>query len=135
MRIAKDACRPKVVVVDDDADFLTLEEHWLKPKFDVTCLTGGMTTSDEIAALEPDLLVMDIHMPGRSGFEICRELHGQRALKDLPVIFLTASKSDKDFIRYLDLSGCRYMMKPVSGQELKEAVSEQLNVQMAGYQA
>lgn len=128
----KEVCRPRVVVVDDEVDFLKLVERWLKPKFDVTCLSGGVDTSEEIASLDPDLLIMDIHMPERDGFQICRRLRGQAGFEDLPVIFLTGSKSDKDFVHYLDFGGCRYMTKPVTGKELKEAVTEQLGLQMVG---
>ena len=127
-----DVCRPRVVVVDDEVDFLKLVERWLKPKFDVTCLSGGADTSEEIAALDPDLLIMDIHMPERNGFQICKQLRGMAGFEDLPVIFLTGSKSDKDFVHYLDFGGCRYMTKPVTGKELKEAVAEQLGLPMVG---
>ena len=127
-----DGSRPRVVVVDDEVDFLKLIERWLKTKYDVTSLTGGDGTGAEIAALDPDLLIMDIHMPQSNGFQICRQLRGQAGFADLPVIFLTGSKSDRDFVNYLDFGGCRYMTKPITGKELREAVAEQLGLTTAG---
>ena len=82
-----DGSRPRVVVVDDEVDFLKLIERWLKTKYDVPSLT---------------------------------------------VIFLTGSKSDRDFVNYLDFGGCRYMTKPITGKELREAVAEQLGLTTAG---
>lgn len=128
----EEVCRPRVVVVDDEADFLKLIERWLKPRFEVTCLLGGASTGEEIAALDPDLLIMDIHMPDGNGFQICRQLREQTGFEGLPVIFLTGSTSDRDFVQYLDFEGCRYMTKPISGKELREAVAEELGLQMVG---
>lgn len=132
MTVENDVCRPRIVVVDDEADFLSLVERWLKSKYDVTCLSGGAQTSEEIASLDPDLLIMDIHMPERGGFQICKQLRGQAGFEDLPVIFLTGSTSDRDFVQYLDFGGCRYLTKPITGKELREAVSEQLGLSMVG---
>lgn len=131
MTVQKDVCRPKVVVVDDEVDFLKMMERWLKPKYDVTYLSGGQDTCEDIAALDPDIVIMDIHMPGRGGFQICRELRKQAGFEDLPVIFLTGSKSDRDFVQYLEFGGCRYMVKPITGKELKDAVAEQLGFEIA----
>ena len=128
----KEVCRPRVVAVDDDAGFLMLIRRWLESKYEVTTLTGGGDAGAEIAALDPDLLIMDVHMPERGGFQLSRQLRTQTGFEDLPVIFLTGSKSDRDFLLYLDFAGCRYMTKPVSGQELREAVAEELGLQMVG---
>ncbi|HAZ09459.1 MAG TPA: hypothetical protein DCZ01_13300 [Elusimicrobia bacterium] len=128
-----DVCRPRVVVVDDEVDFLRLVEHWLKPKFAVTCLTGGVDTCEEVTALEPDLVIMDIHMPERGGFPISRQLRNTSGFEDLPVIFLTGSKDEKDFIHYLDFGGgCRFLTKPITGKALRKAVSEELGLEMVG---
>ena len=132
MTMASEMCRPTVVVVDDDADFLELVARWLKPQYNVVCLPGGVDASTNIAALNADLLIMDIHMPGCGGFDISRQLRAQNGYEDLPVIFLTGSKSPRDAARYLDFNGCRYMLKPITGKQLRDAVSEQVGMKMVG---
>ena len=123
---------PQVVIVDDEVNFLKLVDHWLKSRYEVTCLTGGEDVVDSIAALAPDLLILDIHLPEGSGFEICRRLRKRPGFEDLPVIFLTGSKTDRDFLLYLEFGGCRYMTKPVTGRELCEAISEELGLKAVG---
>lgn len=132
MAVKKEVCRPKVVVVDDEVDFLKLIERWLKPRYQVTCLSGGQDTCEAIAALDPDILIMDIHMPGIGGFDISRQLRAQTGFEDIPVIFLTGSKSDRDVVQYLDFKNSRYMMKPITREELQEAVADQLGFELAG---
>lgn len=132
MIIGNEECRPTVVLVDDEVDYLKLMERWLKPKFNVTCLTGGVDASVNIVALNPDLVIMDVNMPECGGFKISRQLRGQTGFEDLPVIFVTGSKSVKHVAQSLHFSGCRYMLKPLTRKELNNAVSELLGLQMVG---
>lgn len=120
--------RRKIVVVDDEPDFLRLVESWLKPSYQVTCLTGAKGAAARIRAIKPDLALIDIHLVDGSGFEICRELRSQPGFEDLPVVFLTGSKTDEDFLQHLESGGTRYLTKPIGRRALLEALEEQLVV-------
>jgi CheY-like chemotaxis protein len=118
--------------VDDEQDLLRVISRWLEPDYNVTCLPGGTDSCAAIAALNPDLVIMDIHMPGCNGFKISRQLRDECGFEDLPVIFLTGSKSESDMAKYLHFKGCRYMLKPITGRLLRDAVAEQLGMLMVG---
>jgi CheY-like chemotaxis protein len=117
--------KPRIVVVDDAPDFLRLVERWLRDEYDVACLPGGTAIVQEIHVLEPDLVLLDAHMPGVDGFEICRRLRSEGNL-DLPVLFLTGSETDEDFLLHLQSGGSRYLTKPITRKELLSALTEQL---------
>jgi DNA-binding response OmpR family regulator len=129
MRTTKNEDRPKIVVVDDEPDFLTIVESWLKPAYDVTVFSHCDGLVEAIQALKPDLVLLDVHMPEESGFTICRELRAVPGLENLPVIFLTGSKTDEDFLLHLETGGSRYLTKPIGRRALLEALSEQLRGQ------
>jgi CheY-like chemotaxis protein len=127
MRIkTKNADRPKVVVVDDESDFLTIVDGWLNPYYDVTVFSHCDGLVEAISALKPDLVLLDVHMPEESGFSICRRLRSAPDLENLPVIFLTGSQTDEDFLLHLETGGSRYLTKPIVRRALLEALSEQL---------
>ena len=114
---------PVVVLIDDEPDFLTLARGWLAPRFDVTTLDQGEDAVEVLVGLEPDLVVLDVNMEP-DGFTLARRIRAQRELADVPVLFLTASKSDADFIRNLDVGGTAYLTKPVSKKALVAMVAE-----------
>lgn len=118
--------RPRVVVLDDEPDFLLLLEAWLKPACDVTTLSHCDGFVDVVRSLRPDLVVLDVHMPERSGFDLCRLLRCEPGLESLPVVFLTGSKTDEDFLLHLETGGSRYLTKPIGRRDLLDAISEEL---------
>ena len=85
MRTKKDD-RPKIVIIDDESDFLTAMERSLKPLYHVTSLFGSEWTYAQVAALEPDLILLDVHMPEEGGFELCRQLRADPRFASTPII-------------------------------------------------
>lgn len=114
---------PVVVLIDDEPDFLTLARGWLTPRFDVTTLDEGEDVVEVLIGLEPDLVVLDVNMEP-DGFTLAKQIRAQRGLSEVPLLFLTASKSDADFMRNLDAGGSAYLTKPVSKRQLHAMVSE-----------
>lgn len=88
--------RPTVLVVDDTPENLALMSFILKSKYHVKVAASGQKAL-EIAVSEspPDLILLDIMMPGMDGYEVIRRLKGEPRTKDIPVIFLTAM-TDED---------------------------------------
>lgn len=114
---------PVVVLIDDEPDFLSLARGWLAPRFEVTALDEGEDVVEVLIGLEPDLVVLDVNMEP-NGFTLAQQMRAQPALREVPVLFLTASKSDADFMRNLDVGGAAYLTKPVSKRKLVEMVAE-----------
>jgi CheY-like chemotaxis protein len=123
--------RPRIAVIDDEPDFLLLVESWLKPDFETAGYSSCERLVEKIRAFSPDLVLLDIHMPEESGFKICRELRAVPGLEYLPVVYLTGSKSDEDFLLHLETGGSGYLTKPISRRTLREALSERLSAEVA----
>ena len=118
--------RPKIVIIDDEADFLTAMQRSLKQLYRVTALFGSEWTYAQIAALEPDLVLLDVHMPEQGGFDLCRDLRADPRFAGLPVVFLTASKANEDFSRYLKVGGTRFLSKDIDRRQLLAALAATL---------
>lgn len=113
----------RIVMVDDDPEFLAMARAWLEPRYEVVPLTEGGDLAATIAALEPDLVLLDVRM-APDGFALCRRLHAEPELESVPIVFLTASHGDADFLRNLEAGGAGYLNKPLSRKELLARVGE-----------
>lgn len=105
-----------IFVVDDERNIRDLIKMYLvKEEYRVTLFENGQNLISEINRLKPDLIVLDIMMPGTNGFELCKEIIKRY---DLPVIFVTAKDEELDKILGLELGGDDYLTKPFSPREL-----------------
>jgi putative two-component system response regulator len=107
--------RPTVLAVDDTPENLQLMSGLLKDHYRVKVAASGERAL-KIAAGEgaPDLILLDIMMPGLDGYEVCGRLKAEPATRDIPVIFLTAETEVEDETRGLELGAVDYITKPVS---------------------
>ena len=110
--------RPQVVMVDDDPDFRCIVSGWLKDRFDTVMLADGAELGDALGKLAPDLVILDVRMPGANGFTLCRELRAHGRCRDTPILFLTASTDFDDFRKNLVAGGTGYLEKPVAREDL-----------------
>jgi putative two-component system response regulator len=107
--------KPTVLVVDDTPINLTLMIELLKERYKVKLAKGGETAL-RVAQSEPqpDLILLDIMMPGLDGYEVCRRLKDNPSTRDIPVIFLTAKSLEHDETQGLELGASDYITKPIS---------------------
>src|SRR5688572_2462210 len=107
--------RATVLVVDDTPDNLSLMSGLLNDEYKVKVASSGEKAL-KIAAGEspPDLILLDIMMPGMDGYEVCRRLKADPRTRDIPVIFLTAKAEVEDEKKGLDLDAVDYITKPIS---------------------
>lgn len=110
--------KPVIVMVDDEKEFLSLVGRWAAPEYEFVGLTGGGGLLEEIESLEPSLVVLDVRMPGEDGFELCRRIREDRRFDDIPVLFLTGSREDEDFLKNMEAGGTAYLSKPVGRRQL-----------------
>ena len=106
---------PTVLVVDDTPDNLALMSELLGERYRVKVANSGeralkAAQSDPV----PDLVLLDIMMPGMDGYEVCRQLKASAATRDIPVIFLTARADTEDERKGFELGAVDYITKPVS---------------------
>ncbi|HEX5362948.1 MAG TPA: two-component system response regulator [Gallionella sp.] len=109
------ARRPTILVVDDTPDNLTLMSSLLKEHYKVKTANGGEKALKIAASTPPpDLILLDIMMPGMDGYEVCKRLKLNPATMNIPVIFLTAKSEVEDEKQGLELGAVDYITKPIS---------------------
>ncbi len=119
--------RAVILVVDDTADNLSLMSGLLKDKYKVKlAINGEKALSIARAAEPPDLILLDIMMPGLSGYEVCKILKDDPATRDIPVIFLTAMIGTEDEKKGLELGAADFITKPVNPPIVLARVATQL---------
>ncbi|QIB28022.1 response regulator transcription factor [Caloranaerobacter azorensis] len=107
---------PHIFVVDDEKNIRDLIKKYLqKEGYRVTLFEEGTNLLKEIDRLKPDLIVLDIMMPGIDGLELCKEI---RKNNNIPIIFVSAKDEEVDRIVGLELGGDDYLSKPFSPREL-----------------
>ncbi len=107
--------KASILVVDDTPDYLALMSNLLKDEYKVKVATNGEKAL-RIAQSppQPDLILLDIMMPGMDGYEICRQLKECQETRNIPIIFLTVRTDVEDEKRGLELGAVDYITKPIS---------------------
>lgn len=110
---------PRILVVEDDRDIAELIGRYLeKAGFTVELLASGRDALAALVARPPDVLVLDLMLPGVDGLEICRAARAQEKTANIPIIMLTARAEESDRIAGLELGADDYLGKPFSPNEL-----------------
>lgn len=112
-----------IIVLEDDADIANLVQHHLQlASFVVRTCSSGDQVIPLARKQAPILFLLDIMVPGGSGFEVCRRIRESRDLARIPIIFLTAKAGEEDRVRGLDLGADDYITKPFGTRELTARV-------------
>jgi DNA-binding response OmpR family regulator len=125
---------PRVLVVEDEADIAALIKHTLQRSGDafVEIVGRGDDALRAIAGRLPDLVILDLNLPGVSGDDVCRILRQRADTRRLPIIMLTARTSESERVAGLDLGADVYVVKPFSLRELAARVRAVLRRQRRG---
>lgn len=111
--------KPSILVVEDDTDIQQLVSYNLiKSGFNVTCADSGEEALQKLSQEQVDLMVLDLMLPGKDGYEVCRAVRNQEATKALPIIMLTAKSEEDDIIAGLECGADDYVAKPFSPRVL-----------------
>lgn len=125
----------KVIAVEDDSDILhLLEYHLERDGFDFIGLRHGDGVVERCLRERPDLVLLDVMLPGASGFDICRALRATSEVAATPVIFLTARTLEEDRVLGLELGANDYIVKPFFVRELLVRVRSQLRPRVRTHQ-
>ena len=108
--------RQKVLIVDDDSNIAEIISLYLiKEMFETKVAEDGYEALELFESFEPDLIILDLMLPGKDGYEVCREIRKQ---KDTPIIMLSAKGETFDKVLGLELGADDYMIKPFDTKEL-----------------
>jgi DNA-binding response OmpR family regulator len=111
--------KPTILVVEDDVDILQLVDHNLKlADFHVLAAQDGYEALSIAKKHLPQLVILDLMLPGLDGFEVCKELKRSPTTRNIPVLMLTARGEEVDRIVGLELGADDYVVKPFSPREL-----------------
>ncbi|MFC1714050.1 PP2C family protein-serine/threonine phosphatase [Candidatus Poribacteria bacterium] len=126
----KEAQKPKILIVDDIPQNIRLLEMNLKPEgYNIIAAYSGQEALEKVAVEKPDLILLDIMMPGMDGYEVCKRLRQNRETRALPVVMITASEKDMDKkIEALDVGADDFITKPFDRYEVLARVRSLLRV-------
>lgn len=111
--------RTSVLVVDDSEEIRSILEITLQEAgYEVSLAEHGWAALARVKDNPPDLILLDVQMPGMDGFETCRKLKSSKASREIPVLFLTADTSMEGIVAGLGLGALDYIKKPVDLREL-----------------
>ena len=111
--------RHSLLLVDDDPEILTLLQAKLKDEpFEIFTATEGESALNTVRTQKPDLVVLDVNLPGLSGLEICRSLKADKNTRGIPIIMLSARSEEIDRVLGLEFGADDYVTKPFNTQEL-----------------
>lgn len=121
----------KILIVDDDLDILSLMEDALEDEGYMVMTAENADEALEKISLEPDIILLDVMMPYKDGFQLCMEI---RNTVSCPIIFITAKTEENDIVKGLALGGDDYITKPFGIRELKARVLAHLRRENRGKQ-
>ncbi len=115
----------KILVADDEKAIRELIKRiLLRQKYKTILVSNGKDALDKIYSESPDLIILDVMMPGMDGWQVCRKIRQDPLYKNLPIIMLTVKKSDADQIKGLNIGSDEYMTKPFYPKELISRVKK-----------
>ena len=126
-----DACKTSVLIVDDIPINVTLIEKMLNPfHFVIENANDGQTALDIVADNKPDLILLDLMMPGMNGYDVIKQLRAKEETQQLPIIVISALNSNEDVVKGYDLGANDFLTKPIIMNRLHTSVITQLNKAM-----
>jgi DNA-binding response OmpR family regulator len=116
--------RETILIVDDEAEIIELISLYLEREgYEVISATNGLQVFDLVHQYKPDLIILDILLPGIDGIEVCRQL---RKTNNTPILFISCKSEDIDIILGLSMGGDDYITKPFSPSQLVARVKAHL---------
>ncbi len=121
----------KILVVDDTETNIDILVEFLGEDYDVSVAINGEIALEIVETNKPDLILLDVMMPGIDGYEVCRRLKANEQTKNIPIIFLTALADEGNETKGLELGAVDYVTKPISPPIVKERVKNHLLLKIA----
>jgi sigma-B regulation protein RsbU (phosphoserine phosphatase) len=118
----KDLSESRVLIVDDAKMNVDILVQALRDEYKLSVALDGAAALQSVEKNPPDLVLLDIVMPGLDGYEVCRQLRAQESTRELPIMFLSALEDVKDKTRGFEVGGNDYLTKPFEVLEVKARV-------------
>ena len=120
---------PSILIVDDNPTGQQIIRGMLfEQNYELNFASNGQEALQQVAHLKPDLLLLDVMMPGLDGYEVCQRLKANEEWQHIPVILVTALNSKEDLAHGLDVGADDFVSKPVNGLELRARIRSMLRI-------
>lgn len=117
----------RIFVVDDDAELLTMIGIMLRRAgHTVELMNEPKRGLEKILLEQPDLVVLDLMMPGMNGFELCHAIRNNAATEKTPILIVTARMRSSDRVQAYELGASDYLLKPISSRQLTDRIDQLL---------
>jgi DNA-binding response OmpR family regulator len=114
-----------ILVAEDERDIRELIAFSLRyGGFEVEEAINGMEAVEKARELRPDLIIMDVRMPKKTGYEACKELKEADETRDIPIVFLSAKGQETEIKQGMELGAVDYIIKPFEAEQLPKRMSE-----------
>src|SRR5260221_6809401 len=121
--------REKILIIDDTPANIDLLTAALEPRgFEILAAPGGEAGLKIAAKALPDLILLDVVMPGRDGFAICRELKADEGTREIPLLFITANQEPASVVNGFRVGAVDYILKPFQADEVVGRVETHLKI-------
>jgi two-component system alkaline phosphatase synthesis response regulator PhoP len=126
--------KKRILIVDDEPDFASIVQRNLeKEGFDVDVAYDGVEGIQKVKDNPPDAIVLDVMMPEKDGYEVCKELKNDEKYADIPILMLTAVASHVTSTRYSHHDGMSmeaedYLPKPASSEDIIDSIKSLLDI-------
>jgi two-component system phosphate regulon response regulator PhoB len=111
--------KEKILIVEDEEDIQELVQYNLKKEgYQITGVVTGEEAIEQASSARPDLIILDLMLPGVDGLEVCRRLKGDPKTQHIPIVILTAKGEESDIVVGLELGADDYITKPFSPKVL-----------------
>lgn len=117
------AARPRILIVDDAPQNLRQLSGILRGDFRVSVAVGGREALELVATQPPDLILLDVSMPGMDGFEVCRRLKAAPATREIPVIFVSGMVEEAGLAQGCEAGGADFIVKPIDPETLRSKIA------------
>lgn len=118
----------KVLVVDDEPDVVEfLSYNLLKENFEVVKAYDGISGIEMALSQHPDVIIMDVRMPGMTGIEACRKIKSNESMKNIRILFLTADNDQYTTLNAIDAGGDHFITKPIRPSLIIGMIKELIN--------
>jgi CheY-like chemotaxis protein len=117
--------KPKILIVDDEKGFTKLTRLAMT-EFEVCEENNATRALDTARSFQPDLILLDVVMPDMDGGDIAAQIKADPALKDVPIVFLTAIVTEKETAKRQSFGGYPFISKPITPDKLAESIRKHL---------
>lgn len=119
---------PSILIVDDSPVNLKIISRLLGDEYEAIVADNGQTAIEIATQTAPDLILLDVIMPGMDGLAVCKFLKNQRSTAEIPIIFITVVSDPKDIVRAFEAGGQDYITKPFCSLELRARIKTHLDL-------